>query len=163
MVSLRVVGDIVRKLMVWAVAVGVSIGAASCSSKEESGALIGAVTGALLGNQIGDSTGRILATAAGAVIGGIIGSEIGRKLDEADRKRAAAAEYYALEEKPVGSPIRWRNPESGHHGEVVARREYRKDGKLCRDFKHTIYIEGEPDTLSGTSCKGEDGRWRSTG
>jgi len=140
-----------------------TIGMASCASRQESGAVIGAITGAIVGNQFGEGTGRALATAAGAVVGGIVGSEIGRKLDKADRRRAAAAEYYALEEEDVGSGRRWRNPESGHRGEVVVTREYRRKGRLCRDYEHTIYIDGEPDVLTGTSCRGEDGRWRSIG
>ncbi len=140
-----------------------SVAVAGCASRQESGAVIGAVTGAIVGNQFGSGAGRALATAAGAVVGGIVGSEIGRKLDEADRRHAAAAEYYALEEEEVGSTRGWRNPESGHHGEVVIKREYRSEGRLCRDYEHTIYIDGEPDVLSGTSCRSEDGSWRSIG
>ncbi|MFP3920138.1 MAG: RT0821/Lpp0805 family surface protein [Dichotomicrobium sp.] len=136
---------------------------AGCSSKQDSGALIGAVTGGIIGNQVGQGTGRVLATAAGAVVGGIVGSEIGRDLDEADRRRAAAAEYYALEEEPVGKSRGWRSPDSGHRGEVVITDEYREAGRLCRDYEHTIYIEGEPDVLRGTSCRGDDGRWREVG
>lgn len=152
-----------RKGIILALIALLTIGLASCASRQESGAVIGAVTGAIVGNQFGSGTGRALATAAGAVVGGIVGSEIGRKLDEADRRRAAAAEYYALEEEDVGSGRGWRNPESGHSGEVVIKREYRRNGRLCRDYEHTIYIEGEPDVLSGTSCRGDDGRWRSIG
>jgi surface antigen len=140
-----------------------AFGMASCASRQESGAVIGAVTGAVVGNQFGSGAGRALATAAGAVVGGIVGSEIGRKLDKADRRRAAAAEYYALEEEKVGSSRDWRSPDSGHRGEVVITREYRRNGRPCRDYEHTIYIDGEPDILTGTSCRGEDGRWRSTG
>jgi len=152
-----------RKIAVFAVVAVLGVNAAGCSSKQESGALIGAVTGAIVGNQVGSGAGRVLATAAGAVVGGIVGSEIGRSLDEADRRRAAAAEYYALEEEDVGGKRQWKSPDSGHSGEVVVTREYRRDGRLCRDFEHTIYIEGEPDTIRGTSCRGEDGRWREIG
>lgn len=157
------VGAIVQKGVVLALAGVLSLSAAGCASNQESGALVGAATGAIIGNQFGSGAGRVLATAAGAVVGGIVGSEIGRKLDEADRQRAAAAEYYALEEEEVGRGREWRNPESGHRGEVVVKREYRRDGRLCRDFEHTIYIEGEPDVIRGTSCRGDDGRWREIG
>ncbi len=152
-----------RKISVIAIAAVLSFSTVGCSSKQESGALIGAVTGAIVGNQVGAGTGRVLATAAGAVVGGIVGSEIGRSLDEADRQRAAAAEYYALEEEDVGGKRRWESEESGHRGEVVVTRESRRNGQLCREYEHTIYIDGEPDTIRGTSCKGEDGRWREIG
>jgi len=156
-------GADLQKGLVLGLAAAISVTAAGCASKEESGALVGAVTGAIVGNQFGDGTGRVLATAAGAVVGGIVGSEIGRKLDEADRRRASAAEYYALEEEDVGGARRWESPDSGHRGKVVVLDEYREDGRLCRDYEHTIYIDGEPDVLKGTSCRGEDGRWRSIG
>ena len=156
-------GAVLRKITAIAIAAVLSLSTVGCSSKQDSGALIGAVTGAIVGNQVGSGTRRVLATAAGAVVGGIVGSEIGRSLDEADRKRAAAAEYYALEEEEVGGKRRWENEESGHRGEVVVTREFRRDGRPCRDFEHTIYIEGEPDTIRGTSCKGPDGRWREIG
>jgi len=159
----QVLGANVHKGIVTALAAVLSLSAAGCASNQESGALIGAVTGAIVGNQVGSGTGRAIATAAGAVVGGIVGSEIGRRMDEADRRHAAAAEYYALEEEEVGSSRDWRNPESGHHGEVVVKREYRRDGRLCRDYEHTIYIEGEPDVLTGTSCRGDDGKWRKIG
>jgi len=156
-------GAVLRKISVIAIAAVLSVSTVGCSSKQESGALIGAVTGAIVGNQVGAGTGRVLATAAGAVVGGIVGSEIGRSLDEADRQRAAAAEYYALEEEDIGGKRRWKSEESGHRGEVVVTREFRRNGRLCRDYEHTIYIDGEPDTIRGTSCKGEDGRWREIG
>ncbi len=158
-----ILGAALRKGIIVATVVLLSVGVAGCASQQESGAVIGAVTGAIVGNQFGSGTGRALATAAGAVVGGIVGSEIGRKLDEEDRRHAAAAEYYALEEEDVGNKRGWRNPESGHHGEVVVKREYRRDGRPCRDYEHTIYIDGEPDVLSGTSCRDDDGRWRSIG
>ncbi len=161
--SAGVLGAIVRIILIFSVAAALTLGASGCASRQESGAVIGAVTGAIVGNQVGSGTGRVLATAAGAVIGGIVGSEIGRSLDEADRQRAAAAEYYALEEERVGGKRRWESPDSGHSGEVVVTREFRRGGRLCREYEHTIYIEGEPDTIRGTSCKDSDGRWREIG
>lgn len=140
-----------------------AVALAGCATRQESGALVGAVAGGILGNQIGKGTGRVLATAAGAVIGGIIGSEIGRSMDEADRRAAMEAEYYALEEEEIGSPRRWRNPRTGHHGEVVARREYTYNGMECREYTHTIYIDGEPDILRGKACKQPDGTWKAVG
>jgi surface antigen len=137
--------------------------ASGCATRQESGALIGAVTGAVVGNQVGKGTGRVFATAAGAIIGGIVGSEIGRKLDEEDRRAAMEAEYAALEEEKLGGRHRWENPRSGHHGEVVMQREFNRDGLRCREYEHTIYIDGEPDVLRATSCRAEDGRWRTVG
>lgn len=133
----------------------------ACATREESGALIGAMGGGIIGNQFGKGAGRIAATAAGAIVGGIIGSEIGRALDEEDRRQAMEAEYYALEEEEIGRPREWRNPKTGRYGRVTARKAYRHEGRRCREFEHTIYIDGRPETMIGKACRQPDGTWKS--
>lgn len=129
-------------------------------TRQDSGTLIGAVSGGIIGNQFGSGAGRAVATAAGVIVGGIIGSEIGRALDEEDRRYAMEAEYYALEEAEVGQPRRWRNPKNGRYGQVTARKSYRHDGLNCREFEHTIYIDGRPETMRGKACRQPDGTWK---
>lgn len=129
-------------------------------TKSDAGLAIGAITGGIIGNQFGKGQGKAVATAIGAVVGGIIGSEIGRSLDEADRRAAAYAEYSALEQGQSGAAVPWRNPDSGHYGTVVPGNPYRLGGRHCRDYTHTIYIDGEPQTLRGTACRNPDGTWR---
>jgi surface antigen len=129
-------------------------------SRQEGGTVVGAVAGGIIGNQFGSGAGRALATAAGVVVGGIIGSEIGRDLDEQDRRYALEAEYRALEEDEES---RWQNEESGHHGYIRPRRSYREAGRTCREYEHTVYIDDEPKTLTGTACRQPDGTWRNVG
>lgn len=140
---------------------------AGCGSggltKSEGGSLIGAVAGGILGNQVGKGSGRVVATAVGAVIGGIVGSEIGRSLDEADRLRAQEAEYRALEYNDTGVASPWRNQSSGHYGSVVPGRPYLRGGLNCREYTHTIYVQGRPQTMRGTACRQPDGTWRNVG
>lgn len=127
-------------------------------SRQEGGTVIGAVAGGVIGNQFGSGSGRILATAAGAVVGGLIGSSIGKDLDEADRQAAIEAEYRALEYE---EEARWRNEESGNYGYIKPRRSFRRSGADCREYEHTVYIEGEPDPqiMVGTACRNRDGTW----
>lgn len=132
----------------------------ACATRQESGALIGAGAGAIIGNQFGSGVGRVAATAAGAVVGGLIGSEIGRSLDEEDRRMAMEAEYYALEEEEIGRPRKWRNPRNGRYGHVKARKAYTYNGRRCREFEHTIYIDGRPETMTGKACRQPDGTWK---
>lgn len=144
-----------------------SLSVAACTgpngtwSKSDSGLAVGAIAGGILGNQVGKGSGRVAATAIGAVIGGIVGSDIGRSLDEADRRAAAEAEYAALERGSSGSSTPWRNPDSGHYGEVIPGEPYKlgNGDRDCRDYKHTVYISGEPETLKGTACRNRDGTW----
>lgn len=130
------------------------------ATKSDAGLAIGAVAGGILGNQVGKGTGNVVATAVGAVVGGIVGSEIGRSLDEADRRAAAHAEYTALESGQSGVGTPWRNPDSGRYGMVVPGRPYTNGGHNCRDYTHTVYINGRPETMRGRACRNGDGTWR---
>lgn len=129
-------------------------------SKETGGTLAGAVVGGVVGNQFGKGGGRVAATAVGAVLGGIIGSSIGRSLDEMDRRAAAEAEYNALEYGQSGVATSWRNPDSGRYGRVTPGRPYERSGVNCREYEHTVFIDGRPETMRGTACRQPDGTWR---
>jgi len=126
----------------------------------DTGLVVGAVTGGIIGNQVGKGSGNVLATMAGVVVGGIVGSEIGRSMDEQDRRLAEQAELAALEEGESDRPRRWRNPDNGRYGDVVPGRPYKRANVDCRDYKHTVYIDGKPRTMRGTACRNPDGTWR---
>ena len=144
-----------------------ALGLTGCSgpngtfTKSDAGLAVGAIAGGGVGNQFGKGKGNVAATALGAVIGGIVGSDIGRSLDEADRRAAAEAEYAALERGSSGAATPWRNPDSGRYGVVVPSAPYKLggNGRDCRDYTHTVYISGEPETLKGTACRNRDGSW----
>ena len=128
-------------------------------TKQDTGLAVGAIAGGIIGNQVGRGSGKVLATVAGAVVGGIVGSEIGRSLDRQDRILAQQAELAALERGQSGQRTPWRNPDSGRYGEVVPGTPYRRAGADCRDYTHTIYIDGRPQTMHGTACRNADGTW----
>lgn len=136
------------------------LGVMGCESKQDTGLAVGAVAGGLLGNTVGKGTGKVLATVGGAVIGGIVGSEIGRGLDQQDRMLAEQAEMAALEKGQSGVATPWRNPDSQRHGMVVPSKPYRIGAQDCRDYSHTIYVSGQPQTMRGTACRNPDGTWR---
>jgi surface antigen len=142
----------------------VSLSLAACSgerpSRAETGLGIGALAGGLLGSTVGRGGGRVAATVVGAVIGGIVGSEIGRSLDEQDRRLAIEAEYDALERGGSGRARVWRSERDGTYGEVVPSRPYRRGDYDCRDYTHTIYIDGRPEVMRGTACRNSDGTWQ---
>ena len=132
---------------------------AACESKQDSGTVVGAIAGGVIGNQFGKGAGKAVATVAGAVVGGIVGNEIGRQLDVRDRQLAQQAEMDAWERGPPGRPVRWRNPDNGRYGEVVAEDYYDRGGVRCRDFIHRVWIDGRPQQMRGTACRNPDGTW----
>ena len=120
------------------------------------GAAIGALAGGVIGQIAGGNTGSTL---AGAAIGGLIGGAIGNSLDAQDRARAQQAEMQALEYGNPGAPVSWRS-DSGACGTIVPGPAYARGGSpRCREFTHTIYVNGQPQTARGTACRNPDGTW----
>ena len=143
-----------------AATLALSIGLSACANNQEGGAVVGAVAGGVIGHQFGKGAGKVLATVGGAVVGGIVGSAIGKRLDDHDRQLAEQAELDALERGQSGATRQWRNPDNGRYGEVVPSKPYRRGPDDCRDYTHTVYIDGRPETMRGTACRNGDGSWR---
>ena len=156
-----------RHMIVIAAGLAAGLSVAACSgngiSKSDSGTVLGAVAGGVVGNQIGKGRGNVLATVAGAVIGGIVGSEIGRGLDQRDRQLAQEAEFEALERGASGTARQWKNPDNGRYGEIVPSKPYKRGAEDCRDYTHTIYMDGRPQQMRGTACRNPDGIWQNVG
>lgn len=132
-------------------------------TREDTGMVLGGVAGGVVGNTIGKGRGNTLATVAGVLVGGIVGSQIGRSLDERDRMLAQEAEYEALERGNSGVARQWRNPDNGRYGEIVPSKPYKRGANDCRDYTHTIYIDGRPQQMRGTACRNADGTWQNVG
>jgi len=150
-----------KRLMAIAL-VGTSLAACSANSgpKEVGGTAAGAVAGGVIGNAIGGSAGnRLAGTVIGAAVGGFLGNRIGAALDDEDKRRAYAAQMQALETGPSGAPVAWRNPDDGRYGNIVPGPAYQANGATCRQYTHTVYIDGTPQTERGTSCRDPDGTW----
>ena len=92
--------------------------------------------------------------------GGLISGDLGRGLDEADRQAAFAAEYRALETGQAGAPVAWRGASGNRFGEVIPGPAYRVNEYSCRDYTHTVTIDGQPQSARGTACREPDGTWR---
>jgi surface antigen len=86
-------------------------------------------------------------------------SRVALALDEEDKRRANAAQTQALETGPSGAPVPWRNPDSGHYGDIVPGPAYQASGATCRQFTDTIFIDGKPQATRGTACRNPDGTW----
>lgn len=150
-----------------AIVLAVSAMLAGCGAngptREDTGMVLGGVAGGIVGNTIGKGRGNTLATVAGVLVGGIVGSQIGRSLDERDRVLAQEAEYEALERGNSGVARQWRNPDNGRYGEIVPSKPYKRGASDCRDYTHTVYMDGRPQQMRGTACRNPDGTWQNVG
>jgi len=139
-------------------------GCAQGREKEQLGGLTGAGLGALAGSQISSGKGQLAAVAIGTLLGAYAGSEIGRQLDERDRMLAYQATSQA-HAAPVGQPIVWSNPSTGHTGTVTPIRTGTDPttGAQCREYQHTVTIGGRTEQALGIACRQPDGTWRVVG
>ena len=126
---------------------------AACSADSGPKEVGGAVSGASTGPRVAGATG-------GTAVGAFLGNRIGAVLDDDDKRRADAAQMQALETGPSGAPVAWRNPDSGRYGNVVPGPVYQVNGAPCRQYTHTVFIDGRPQSERGTACRNPDGTWK---
>jgi surface antigen len=133
--------------------------------KQNTGAVAGAVAGGALGAILGGrgAGSRIAGAAIGAAGGALLGGAIGASMDEEDRQRAYAAEMEALEYGQPGAPVGWRSQRTAYYGTIVPGPYMTRGGLRCRDYSHTIYINGRPEIARGTACRNPDGTWSPVG
>ncbi len=86
-------------------------------------------------------------------VSGVIAGPLGASLSEADRRIAADAQIEALEK---GQRKSWKAKTGTTFGFV----EPGAESGACRDYTHTIYVDGRPQSGKGQGCRGADGAWR---
>ena len=102
--------------------------------------------------------GSINPTAAGAGIGALVGAEAGSSLNEEDRQRAYIAAQTSFQS---GQTTRWSNQATGHYGTVDPTPTYTsRTGQTCRNFSHTMWVDGRDENVKGESCRQTDGSWQ---
>jgi surface antigen len=133
--------------------------------------LTGALAGCSTSGQSGGSGGRFLplpsaqapATSPAGLIGklngGLIGQGIDRALEPEERRLALEAEYHALEEAPGGEATTWQSPDRAVSGKVVAAPPYQVGSQNCRQYTHTVTINGTAREARGAACRNDDGSW----
>ena len=133
-------------------------GLGGMDTNETIGTIGGGAAGALIGSQIGSGTGQLAATAIGTLLGAYAGRTLAKNFGDNDRSRAVTAERQAVARNEA---ITWNNPQSGYSGTVEPRDTYRNtNGQLCREYTHTIYVDGRAETARGTACRQNDGTWQ---
>ena len=124
-------------------------------SNQTAGTYIGAAGGAILGSQFGKGSGRLVGVALGTFIGSQLGAEIGRGMDARDRQLASQAASQTLESSRDYQAGTWKNPNTNHSGKFVVTKttEEPANNKVCRDYVHTVYIDGQQQQMVGRACR----------
>ena len=119
----------------------------------------GATPGSVLGPAGNGTRDRIKGAVGGTIIGAFIVDPIGNSLTTEDVAQADAAQRRAYA-APVGHPVAWTNPVTGHAGTITVLRDaHDVSGDVCRDYEATVRVDGQTQRAYGTVCRRSDGDW----
>ena len=128
-----------------------------CSGRNhDTGTVLGAVGGGVIGGAA--SHGNGLGILGGALLGGLAGNAISRDMDCNDQPYAARS-YDQNFRGRVGQRHTWTSDDRDH-GYTVTNREYRRNGRTCRDFTQVTYRDGRQYNSRGTACRMRNGEWQ---
>lgn len=144
---------LLKKLSVVFVSAILLFGCANGGPKQTAGTYIGAVGGALVGSQFGKGSGQLVGVALGTFLGGMLGSEIGSRMDAHDKELAAQAVNNSLENAPDNQARTWKNPNTNHSGNFVVTKTEESQNKVCRDYVHTVILDGKQEKVCGRACR----------
>jgi surface antigen len=128
-------------------------GCANGGPKQTAGTYVGAATGALVGSQFGKGSGRLVGVALGTFLGSMLGSEIGSRMDARDKELAEQTVNNTLESIPDNQVRVWQNPNNNHSGKFVVTKTEESQNKVCRDYVHTVIIDGKQEKVCGRACR----------
>jgi surface antigen len=83
---------------------------------------------------------------------GVIAGSIGSSLSEADRQIASDAQIAALDK---GEKRSWKGKAA-----VFGYVEPAAENGGCRDYTHTVFIDGRPQSGKGSACRQPNGAWK---
>jgi surface antigen len=86
----------------------------------------------------------------------IDGAALGQ-LTPAQRSAANDAQFYALQFGRPGAPRSWSS--GGASGQVSVGPYVRVNNLDCRDFTHTVKVNGQDYVKKGTACREQTGNW----
>lgn len=166
-----VAGGFRRRITVGALVAALASGSVGCTAsgdgrmsrddKIAAGAIAGAVVGGLIGYELlGGGQGRYLGALFLGAAGAYGGSLLADRLTRWDKTAMQETAYNTLTETPAGETSTWRNAESGNGGTITPIRTYlNHEGRICRDYKATLSVEGEAFDGMETACRTESGAW----
>ena len=69
----------------------------------------------------------------------------------------------ALEQNKVGQSTSWVDPDNGQRVSMTPTRTFRdQNNRPCRDYESTVTMDGQPEVVTGTACRQDDGSWRAS-
>ncbi len=151
-------GTILAAAAIALAAATTSAAAEDChSDNAAAGTVAGAIAGGIIGNQFGHGGGKAAATVGGVILGGVAGNAIAGNIDCNDRPYAYRAYRQGFDGR-IGVDYSWSH--GAAHGYIRPIRQYRRRGRVCRDFTVVTYRGGREYTERGVACRYPREGWR---
>lgn len=83
-------------------------------------------------------------------------------LSAKEKTEASSAQFNALQFGRPGAPRSWQG-DQGATGQVLVGPYVRVNNIDCRDFTHTVTVQGKAYSRNGTACRELDGSWSVAG
>ncbi|MEI2783355.1 MAG: RT0821/Lpp0805 family surface protein [Candidatus Competibacter sp.] len=85
----------------------------------------------------------------------------GLSVSLADEAVIQKALTQGLEKELSGTRVAWRNPDTGHQGEIVPIRTFQSEnGQYCREFREFRTVAGSTYDQGGIACRQAEGVWK---
>ena len=82
-----------------------------------------------------------------------------KQLSPEEKALAVRSEYYALEYMPVHQLVYWNSQKSSASGIVDPGHFYSVGLQNCRQYSHTLILNGIKFIEKGSACRNNDGSW----
>jgi len=114
----------------------------------------------------------VAASLAALMVGGFLGLQLAQSEQQSAFRQIGAptpGDHQAfneslsssLETSVSGTATVWRNPDTGHAGEVMPVRTFKaKSGRFCREFVATSSVVGSERESGGVACRQAGGTWK---
>lgn len=102
------------------------------------------------------TTQQALATTS--VANGFVDAAALASMTAKDSAEANSAQFYALQFGRPGAPRQWAG-DKGTTGSVAVGPYVRVNNLDCRDFTHTVKVNGQDFVKKGTACREQNGNW----
>jgi surface antigen len=96
--------------------------------------------------------------ASTSVANGFVDPAALRLMTAKDSNEANSAQFYALQFGRPGAPRQWAG-DKGTTGSVAVGPYVRVNNLDCRDFTHTVKVNGQDFVRKGTACREQNGNW----
>lgn len=133
----------------------------NASNTVAKGAISGAVAGGAIGYAtLGGGSGRLVSSIIMGGLGAYVGTTLADNLNHWDRKSMRDATFTSLASANTGEPTYWESEYSSNRGMIVPTRTYLDaSGRLCRDYKAELSVDGHNRAAAESACLTNSGSW----